>query len=113
MTGGLLIQSTGAGATPGNAKAKVTVGSKSYKLSGGACVISGNKVQVGVGASPNSLGINGKLKKGKFSNAQIGAVLSGKTIAMTTDSGTANAKGGTFKGKDAVSGASVKGTFTC
>jgi len=91
----------------------VTVGSKTYNLSGGACVISGSKVQVGVGTSPNSLGINGKLKKGKFSNAQIGAVLKGKTIAMTTDSGKANSKGGSFQGKDAVTGANVKGTFTC
>ena len=110
--GGLALQTT-AGATPGSAKAKVTVGSKSYTLKGGACVISGSTIQVGVGSKPNSLGLNGTLKKGKFTNAQIGMVLKGKAVAITTDTGTANAKGGTFKGTDAVSQAKVKGTFTC
>ena len=105
---------TTAGATPGSAKAKVTVGSKTYSLKGGACVISGSTIQVGVGSKPNSLGLNGTLKKGKFTNAEIGMVLvRASAVAITTDTGTANAKGGTFKGTDAVSQAKVKGTFTC
>lgn len=110
--GGLALQTT-AGATPGSAKAKVTVGGKTYKLSGGACVISGSTIQVGVGSKPNSLGLNGTLSGGKFKNAQIGMLLKGKAVAVTTDSGKANAKGGSFSGKDAVSGGKVKGTFTC
>jgi hypothetical protein len=113
MTGGMLLQSTSANATPGNAKAKVTVGGKTYKLSGGACVISGSKLEVGVGATPNSLGINGTLHKGKFKNAEIGAILSGNSVAVTSDSGTANSKGGKFKGTDAVTGGKVSGSFTC
>ncbi|HEX3795235.1 MAG TPA: hypothetical protein VHV57_12115 [Acidimicrobiales bacterium] len=110
--GGLALQTT-AGATPGSAKAKVTVGSKTYKLSGGACVISGTTLQVGVGSKPNSLGINGTLKGGKFKNAQIGMVLKGKPVAITTDSGKASASGGSFSGTDVVSHSKVKGTFTC
>jgi hypothetical protein len=110
--GGLALQTT-AGAIPGSAKAKVTVGGKTYKLKGGACVISGSTIQVGVGSKPNSLGLNGTLSGGKFKNAQIGMLLKGKAVAVTTDSGKANAKGGSFSGTDAVSGGKVKGTFTC
>jgi hypothetical protein len=110
--GGLAFQTT-AGATPGSAKAKVTVGSKTYKLSGGACVITGASIQVGVGEKPNSLGLNGTLKGGKFKNAEIGMILKGKDIAVTTDKGKANASGGSFSGTDAVSHEKVKGTFTC
>jgi hypothetical protein len=112
-SGGLIITAGGAGASVGNAKAKVTVGSKTYKMSGGACVVTGNNVDIGIGSKPNTLGINATTKKGKFSNAQIGMVLSGKPVAITTDTGTANSKGGTFKGTDVVSHSKVKGTFTC
>jgi hypothetical protein len=111
--GAMVLPAAGASASPGSASAKVTVGSKTYKLSGGACQVTGSKANVGIGGSPNSLGLHATVHKGKFSNAQIGLVLGGKPLAITTDTGTATAKGGTFKGTDVVSQSTVKGTFTC
>jgi hypothetical protein len=113
-TGAMALQPAVSGAsTSTHAKATIKVGSKTYKLSGGACVISSSKIQVGVHQGSNTFGINGTLSKGKFTNAEIGALLNGKSIAMTTDSGSANKKGGKFSGTDAVSGAKVSGKFTC
>jgi hypothetical protein len=111
--GGLAFGVAGAGASVGNSKATVTVGSKTYKLSGGACLVTANHIDLGIGSTKNSLGMNAKIKGGKFTNAQIGMVLSGTPLAITTDSGSANAKGGTFKGSDVISHSTVKGTFTC
>jgi hypothetical protein len=112
-TGATALQVSAANASPGSASAKVTVGSKTYKLSGGACQVTGSSVNLGIGGSPNSLGMHASVHKGKFTNAQIGMVLGGKPLALTTDTGTVTSKGGTFKGKDVVSQSSVKGTFTC
>jgi hypothetical protein len=112
-TGATALQVSAANAAPGSATAKVTVGSKTYKLSGGACQVTGNSVNLGIGGSPNSLGLHASVHKGKFTNAQIGLILGGKPLALTTDTGTVTSKGGTFKGKDVVSQSSVKGTFTC
>jgi hypothetical protein len=112
--GAMGLAASGASASPGSASAKVTVGSKTYKLSGGACQVTGSSVSVAVGgSSSNTLGLHASVHKGKFSNAQIGLVLGGKPLAMTTDTGTATSKGGTFKGTDVVSQSKVKGTFTC
>jgi hypothetical protein len=111
--GGLLAPGVAGATTSTNSKATVVVGGKTYKLSGGACLVTGSRVALGIGTNANTLGLNAKVKQGKFSNAQIGMVLGGKPLAMTSDSGTASSKGGTFKGSDVVSGSSVKGTFTC
>jgi hypothetical protein len=110
--GGLAL-ATGAGASVGNSKATVTVGSKTYKLSGGACVVSANHIDLGIGSTKNTLGMNAAIKGGKFTNAQIGMVLGGTPLAITTDSGKATSKGGTFTGNDVISHSTVKGTFTC
>jgi hypothetical protein len=110
--GGLAL-ATGAGASVGNSKATVTVGSKTYKLSGGACVVSANHIDLGIGSTKNTLGMNAAIKGGKFTNAQIGMVLGGTPLAITTDSGSATSKGGSFKGNDVISHSTVKGTFTC
>jgi hypothetical protein len=112
--GGMLIPATaGASTSVTGSKASVVLNGKTYKLSGGACVVTGSRVDIGIGTQTNSLGINAKVKKGKFSNAQIGMVLGGKPVAITSDTGTATSKGGTFKGTDVVSNSTVKGTFTC
>jgi hypothetical protein len=112
--GGLAL-ATGAGASSigTNSKATVTVGSKTYKLSGGACVVSASHIDLGIGSTKNTLGMNAAIKGGKFKNAQIGMVLGGTPLAITTDSGSATAKGGTFTGNDVISHSTVKGTFTC
>jgi hypothetical protein len=110
--GGLAL-ATGAGASVGISKATVTVGSKTYKLSGGACVVSANHIDLGIGSTKNTLGMNAAIKGGKFTNAQIGMVLGGTPLAITTDSGSATSKGGSFKGNDVISHSTVKGTFTC
>jgi hypothetical protein len=110
--GGLAL-ATGAGASVGNSKATVTVGSKTYKLSGGACVVSAHHIDLGIGSTKNTLGMNAAIKGGKFTNAQIGMVLGGTPLAITTDSGSATSKGGSFKGNDVISHSTVKGTFTC
>jgi hypothetical protein len=114
LAAGAILIPTGAGATTvTGSKATVVLSGKTYKLSGGACVVTGSRVDIGIGTSTNSLGINAKVKGGKFSNAQIGMVLGGKPVAITSDTGTATSKGGTFKGTDVVSNSTVKGTFTC
>jgi hypothetical protein len=112
-TGATALSMSAANAEPGSATAKVTVGSKTYKLSGGACQVTRNSVNVGIGGSPNSLGLHAAVHKGKFTNAQIGLILGGKPLALTTDTGTVTSKGGTFKGTDVVSQSPVKGSFTC
>lgn len=111
--GGLLAPGVAGATTSTNAKATVVVGGKTFKLSGGACLVTGSRVALGIGTKANTLGMNAKVKQGKFSNAQIGMVLGGKPLAITTDTGSATSKGGTFKGTDVVSGSTVKGTFTC
>jgi hypothetical protein len=114
LAAGAILIPTGAGATTvTGSKATVVLSGKTYKLSGGACVVTGSRVDIGIGTSTNSLGINANVKGGKFSNAQIGMVLGGKPVAITSDTGTATSKGGTFKGTDVVSNSRVKGTFTC
>lgn len=111
--GGLLAPGVAGATTSTNSKATVVLGGKTYKLSGGACLVTGSRVALGIGTKTNSLGLNAKVKKGKFSNAQIGMVLGGKPVAITSDTGTATSKGGTFKGTDVVSSSTVTGTFTC
>jgi hypothetical protein len=113
--GGLFIQSAGAGAqtTVGNSKAKVVVSGKTYKMSGGACVVSSSHLDIGIGSNGNTIGINAAVKNGKFKNAQIGMVLGHQPVAITTDTGKVTSKGGSFSGTDVVSNSTVKGTFTC
>jgi hypothetical protein len=112
--GGILVPTVaGAAISVTGSKAAVVLGGKTYKLSGGACVVTGSHVDIAIGTPTNSLGINAKVSGGKFSNAQIGMVLGGKPVAITTDTGTATSKGGTFKGTDVVSNSTVKGTFSC
>ena len=111
--GGLVVAGAGAGASVGNSSAKVTVGSKTYKLSGGACLVEAGTVNVGIGQHGNSVAIHGNIKNGKLSGAQIGMVINKKPIAITNGSGKANSSGGSFKGTDVVSNTTVKGTFTC
>jgi hypothetical protein len=114
LAAGAVLIPIGAGATTvTGSKATVVVNGKTYKLSGGACVVTGSHIDLGIGTKTNSLGMNAKVKGGKFSNAQIGMVLGGKPVAITTDTGTATSKGGKFKGTDVVSNSTVKGTFTC
>ncbi|HEX4219968.1 MAG TPA: hypothetical protein VHZ02_16440 [Acidimicrobiales bacterium] len=111
--GGLLVPTVAGAAISTGSKATVVMGGKTYKLSGGACVVTGSHVDIAVGSPTNSLGINAKVQGGKFTNAQIGMVLGGKPVAITTDTGTATSRGGTFKGTDVVSNSTVKGTFSC
>ncbi len=111
--GGLVVAGAGAGASVGNSSAKVTVGSKTYKLSGGACIVQAGTVNVGIGEHGNSLAIHGNIKNGKLSGAQIGMVINKQPIAITGGSGKATSSGGTFKGTDVVSNKTIKGSFTC
>jgi hypothetical protein len=112
---GLVLQSPGAGATVVPAHAKVTVGSKTYKWSGGTCPPTVNSAQyflnVGKGGT-DGLEMIGKVRGGKFTNMKIALVKGSYSTADSKDSGTINAKGGTFKGVD-VYGKKMMGTFTC
>lgn len=110
---GMLVPAVASAKTSTNSKATVVAGGKTYKLSGGGCIVTSSKVALGIGTKTNSLGLSAKVKNGKFSNAHIGMVLGGKPIAITTDSGTATSNGGTFKGTDLVSNSTVSGKFTC
>jgi hypothetical protein len=113
LTGTLLTQ-VSAASVPGSPKAKLTIGTKSYKFSGGFCETKTSSLFIGIASPPNSLTISGKLHHGKFKNAQIGITLgNGKTIdSVLRDTGTANSKGGKFTGSD-ISGLKVKGSYTC
>ena len=112
---GAVVPALGAGGltTVTGSKATVIVDGKKYRLSGGTCVVSGTKLDIGIGTSTNSLAINAVVKKHKFSNAQIGLIVGGRPAAITSASGTATSRGGTFTGTDVVSGSTVTGTFTC
>jgi hypothetical protein len=111
--GGMLAPSVAGAATSTNAKASVVVSGKTYKFSGGGCLVTSTRIALGIGTSGNTFGMNAKVKQGKFSNAQIGMVLGGKPVAITSASGTTKSNGGTFTGNDVVSGSTVKGTFNC
>jgi hypothetical protein len=111
---GLGFQSPGVGAAVATAHAKVTVGSKAYKWSGGTCppTINSSQDSITIGKGTEGLEIIGKVRSGKFKNINIALVKGSYSTALSKDSGTFTAKGGTFKGID-VYGKKVKGTFTC
>jgi hypothetical protein len=111
--GGMLAPAVAGASTSTNAKAKVVVSGKTYKFSGGGCLVTSTRIALGIGSSGNTFGMNAKVKQGKFTNAQIGMVLGGKPVAITSASGTTKSNGGTFTGNDVVSGSTVKGTFNC
>jgi hypothetical protein len=111
--GGLIAPGVAGASTSTNAKAKVVVSGKTYKFSGGGCLVTSSRIALGIGSGGNTFGMNAKVKQGKFSNAQIGMVLGGKPVAVTSASGTTKGTGGTFKGTDVVSNSSVSGTFNC
>jgi hypothetical protein len=113
LTGGLIIQPTGAGASGSSGMATVKIGSKTYKLSGATCFISGSKILATFGSPNKSIGINGKLHHGKFTNVSIAGLINGNGVGVFKDSGTASPKGGTFKGTEPVTGVKVSGKFTC
>ena len=111
---GLVLQSPGAGAAVVPAHAKVTVGSKTYKWSGGTCPTTVNSAQyfLSIGEGTGGLEMIGKVSGGKFTNMKIALVKGSYSTADSKDSGTITAKGGTFKGVD-VYGKKMKGSFTC
>jgi hypothetical protein len=111
---GLSLQSPGAGAAVASAHAKVTVGSKTYKWSGGTCppTINSSQYSLTIGQGTDGLEIIGKVSGGKFKNVNIALVKGSYSTALSKDSGTITAEGGTFKGAD-VYGKKIKGTFTC
>jgi hypothetical protein len=111
--GGMLAPGVAGASTSTNAKATVVVSGKTYKFSGGGCLVTSSRIALGIGTSGNTFGMNAKVKQGKFTNAQIGMVLKGKPVAITSASGTTKSNGGTFTGNDVVSGSTVKGTFNC
>jgi hypothetical protein len=112
--GAVVPVSAGATTTSTGSKATVHMNGKTYKFSGGACVVNGSKVDIGIGTGQNSLGLNASVSRGKFSNAQIGLILNGQPVAITSGSGTVNSKNsGKFTGTDVVSSSTVTGTFSC
>jgi hypothetical protein len=114
LLAGLALQSTSAGAAVDTGHAKVTVGSKTYKVSGGSCPTIGSHYSLDFSGGGNGFAITGKIHGGKFTNAEIDLSIGVKLLQMNKDSGTANAKGGTFKGTTNIAPHSkMKGTFTC
>lgn len=112
--GGAVVPiSAGAATTVTGSKATVHLSGKTYKFTGGACVISGTKLDIGIGTNGNSLGITAVIANHRFSNAQIGLIVGGQPAAVTSGSGTVTSKGGTFRGTDVVSNSTVTGTFSC
>jgi hypothetical protein len=109
----MLVPSAAGATTSTNSKATVVVSGKTYKLSGGACLVTSSKIALGIGTKTNSLGLSATVSNGKFSNGRIGMILGGKPVAITSGSGTATSKGGKFTGTDVVSNSTVTGTFTC
>jgi hypothetical protein len=113
ICGGLLVGSTDAGASSGP-KGSVTVGSKTYKFSGGSCLGNGSHVQTVLFNGGNSLTVTGKLHHGKFKDAIAGLTIKGKaTIVIDPDSGTSSSKGGTIKGTDLGGPPKVTGKWSC
>ncbi len=95
------------------ASAKVTVGSKTYKIRNGSCDGTATVLLIDIGAGPNHILMQGSIANGKFSNDEVELTLGGKTFVVQSDSGTINAKGGSFKGTVINSRTKVKGSFTC
>jgi hypothetical protein len=111
---GLALQSTGAGASVDTGHAKVIVGSKTYKVSGGSCPSISRHYSLDFSGGGNGFAITGKVHGGKFTNAEIDLSIGVKLFQMSKDSGTANAKGGTFKGTTNIAPHSkMVGTFIC
>ena len=114
IAAGTVLGPVAAGATTvTGANATVVLNGKTYKLSGGACVITGTKLAIGIGSGSNSLGLNAVVKNHKFSNAQVGLFIGGQPVAITSASGTVKSNSGTFKGTDVVSNSTVTGKFSC
>jgi hypothetical protein len=111
MTSGLLVQSSGAGASSAP-KGMVTVGSKTYKMSFVSCLGSSSHVQTAMGAGGNTVEITGKIHNAKYTDVIIGVTITGKpALLVAPNSGTAKSSGGTFKGKSGST--NVKGSYTC
>jgi hypothetical protein len=116
---GSILPSTGAGAALATAHAEVTVGSKTYKIAGGKCPtnVKSAKATVGhyhleIGRGTSLLQIIGAVHGGTFKNIAVDFLSASYSIGVNKDSGTINAKGGSFNGAD-VNGKKMKGTFTC
>jgi hypothetical protein len=110
MTGGLLAQSSDAGASSGP-KGTITVGSKTYKMSFVSCLSTRSHLQTAMGGGGNTVEMAGKVHKGKFSQVIMGATIAGTDLLIVPNSGTVNSHGGTFKG---VAGSTkVKGSYNC
>jgi hypothetical protein len=112
MSGGLVIESTGAGASS-SPKGSVTVGSKTYKFSNGTCLGNSTHVQIELFTGGNSLTIAGKLHHGKFTNAIAGLIANKTEITIDPNKGTSSAKGGTIKGTDLGAPPPIVGKWTC
>jgi len=106
--GGLAL-ATGAGASSvgTNSKATVTVGSKTYKLSGGACVVSASHIDLGIGSTKNTLGMNAVIKGGKVIVRGGGGNVTPDGIIHTVGAGN----GLTLTAEGRLSGDSGSGTY--
>jgi hypothetical protein len=112
MSGGLLVEATGAGASAGP-KGSVTVGSKTYKFPNGSCLGNNSHVQTVLFNGGNSLSIAGKLHNGKFTDAIAGLVVKKKEIVISPNTGTSSSKGGSIKGSDFGGPPKITGKWTC
>ncbi len=112
ITGGLLIESTGAGASSGP-KGSAKVGSKTYKFPNGSCLGNGSHVQTILFDKGNSFTVTGKLKHGKFTNAIAGLVENKTEIPIDPNSGTSSSKGGTLKGSGLTTTSKITVKWSC
>jgi hypothetical protein len=105
----------------GPAVVKVTVAGVAHTLTGGACETTGGvfALNLGVvsgpdlaGPKPDYVGLSTPTASGPFSNGVLAVNVDGKGYAVTQNSGTVSATGGTFAGKT-LTGEDVSGSFTC
>lgn len=113
LVAGGSVMATGSAGASSVPKAKVTIGSKTYKFSGGACSSKSNEVQIAISSGANTLTITGHAHKGKYSNANTTMIVNSKLIIVAPNSGSFNAKGGKFKGSAAPNSGNVTGSYTC
>jgi hypothetical protein len=105
----------------GPAVVKVTVAGVPHTLSGGSCSTMGGafSLNLGVVAGPDLAGpkpdyvsLTTQAATGPFTNAVLAVNVDGKGYAVTENSGTVAAGGGSFTGK-ALTGEDISGAFTC
>ena len=106
----------------GSGQVTFTVGGVTHTVSKVRCADEGGYVVVNGGVvvgpdfrgnPPDYVGMRVPSAGGEFTNIGLTLTAGGKSYALTQNTGSGDAKSGTFKGTDYASNAEVSGSYTC